>query len=59
MLSECRNHIPFILGEVRVFHVFYFLAGANFMIIAPYCLYVQGGHFVLESSLVRFAIFIF
>ncbi|NOH98440.1 hypothetical protein F0226_16885, partial [Vibrio sp. 99-70-13A1] len=24
-----------------VFHVFYFLAGANFMIIAPYCFYVQ------------------
>ncbi len=43
LLSECRNHIPFILGEVRVFHVFYFLAGANFMIIAPYCFYVQGG----------------
>ncbi|TKE95836.1 hypothetical protein FCV51_18880 [Vibrio kanaloae] len=41
MLSECRNHIPFILSEVRVFHVFYFLVGANFMIIAPYCFYVQ------------------
>ncbi|MDK2618382.1 DUF3265 domain-containing protein, partial [Vibrio vulnificus] len=24
-----------------VFHVFYFLAGAKFMIIAPYCFYVQ------------------
>ncbi|NNO00341.1 hypothetical protein FKQ62_12935 [Vibrio sp. B1-2] len=41
MLSERRNHIPFVLGEVCVFHVFYFLAGANFMIIAPYCFYVQ------------------
>ncbi|NAW91025.1 hypothetical protein CAG51_10835 [Vibrio sp. V24_P1S3T111] len=42
MLSECRNHITFNLSKVRVFHVFYFLAGANFMIIAPYCFYVQG-----------------
>ncbi|NOH86082.1 hypothetical protein F0249_20155, partial [Vibrio sp. 03-59-1] len=25
----------------RIFHVFYFLAGADFMIIAPYCFYVQ------------------
>ncbi|NNN82368.1 hypothetical protein FKN16_24835 [Vibrio sp. 11-4(1)] len=41
MLSECRNHIPFVLSEVRVFHVFYFLAGANFMIIASHCFYVQ------------------
>ncbi|ASW82811.1 hypothetical protein DYL72_18825 [Vibrio anguillarum] len=41
MLSERRNHIPFNLSEVCVFHVFYFLAGANFMIIAPYCFYVQ------------------
>ncbi|MBF4447595.1 hypothetical protein ERJ76_18145 [Vibrio anguillarum] len=41
MLSERRNHIPFVLSEVCVFHVFYFLAGANFMIIAPYCFYVQ------------------
>ncbi|MRE00916.1 hypothetical protein F0L99_22920 [Vibrio parahaemolyticus] len=41
MLSERRNHIPFVLSEVRVFHVFYFLAGAKFMIIAPYCFYVQ------------------
>ncbi|EGQ9884223.1 hypothetical protein FYF80_22480, partial [Vibrio vulnificus] len=24
-----------------VFHVFYFLAGANFMIIASHCFYVQ------------------
>ncbi|KAB0300295.1 hypothetical protein F2Z80_24765 [Vibrio fortis] len=41
MLSECRNHIPFVLSEVRVSHVFYFLAGANFMIIASHCFYVQ------------------
>ncbi|EGR0063760.1 hypothetical protein FMH16_14745 [Vibrio vulnificus] len=41
MLSERRNHIPFVLSEVCVFHVFYFLAGAKFMIIAPYCFYVQ------------------
>ncbi|HAS6363975.1 TPA: hypothetical protein I7230_20905 [Vibrio vulnificus] len=41
MLSESRNHIPFVLSEVRVFHVFYFLAGANFMIIASHCFYVQ------------------
>ncbi|AUV85926.1 hypothetical protein C1N50_07080 [Vibrio campbellii] len=41
MLSECRNHIPFVLSEVCVFHVFYFLAGANFMIIASHCFYVQ------------------
>ncbi|NNN98197.1 hypothetical protein FKQ62_01725 [Vibrio sp. B1-2] len=41
MLSERRNYIPFNLSEVCVFHVFYFLAGANFMIIAPYCFYVQ------------------
>ncbi|MDF9390896.1 hypothetical protein EXZ60_19465, partial [Vibrio sp. 1151_11] len=32
---------PFVLSEVRVFHVFYFLAGANFMIIASHCFYVQ------------------
>ncbi|RZR36153.1 hypothetical protein D8T58_24575, partial [Vibrio vulnificus] len=31
----------FVLSEVCVFHVFYFLAGAKFMIIAPYCFYVQ------------------
>ncbi|HAS6391813.1 TPA: hypothetical protein I7251_22795 [Vibrio vulnificus] len=41
MLSERRNHIPFVLSEVRVSHVFYFLAGANFMIIASHCFYVQ------------------
>ncbi|NVC43670.1 hypothetical protein FC653_21900 [Vibrio vulnificus] len=41
MLSECRNHIPFVLSEVRVSHVFYFLAGANFVIIASHCFYVQ------------------
>ncbi|EGR0448718.1 hypothetical protein FG093_24725, partial [Vibrio parahaemolyticus] len=41
MLSECRNHIPFVLSEVCVFHVFYFLAGANFMIITSHCIYVQ------------------
>ncbi|QHH04077.1 hypothetical protein EHC66_07160 [Vibrio parahaemolyticus] len=41
MLSERRNHIPFVLSEVRVSHVFYFLAGANFMIIAFHCFYVQ------------------
>ncbi|NVC41653.1 hypothetical protein FC653_11420 [Vibrio vulnificus] len=41
MLSECRNHIPFVLSEVRVSHVFYFLAGAKFMIIASHCFYVQ------------------
>ena len=41
LLSECRNHIPFVLSEVRVSHVFYFLAGANFMIIASHCFYVQ------------------
>ncbi|WP_459657114.1 hypothetical protein, partial [Vibrio rotiferianus] len=35
------NHIPFVLSEVRVSHVFYFLAGANFMIIASHCFYVQ------------------
>ncbi|KAB0461083.1 hypothetical protein F7Q89_17025, partial [Vibrio kanaloae] len=32
---------PFVLSEVRVSHVFYFLAGANFMIIASHCFYVQ------------------
>ncbi|NNN49764.1 hypothetical protein FKN12_18235, partial [Vibrio sp. 2-2(8)] len=32
---------PFVLSEVRVFHVFYFLAGAKFMIIASHCFYVQ------------------
>ncbi|PWY28882.1 hypothetical protein VV97_13395 [Vibrio vulnificus] len=41
MLSEGRNHIPFVLSEVRVSHVFYFLAGAKFMIIASHCFYVQ------------------
>ncbi|HAS6373473.1 TPA: hypothetical protein I7236_21825 [Vibrio vulnificus] len=41
MLSEGRNHIPFVLSEVCVFHDFYFLAGANFMIIASHCFYVQ------------------
>ncbi len=41
LLSERRNHIPFVLSEVRVSHVFYFLAGANFMIIAFHCFYVQ------------------
>ncbi|TKE90400.1 hypothetical protein FCV61_23480, partial [Vibrio sp. F12] len=56
MLSECRNHIPFVLSEVRVSHVFYFLAGANFMIIASHCFYVQRCHhhllffFNLDSS---------
>ncbi|HAS6309527.1 TPA: hypothetical protein I7213_22960, partial [Vibrio vulnificus] len=33
--------ISFVLSEVRVFHVFYFLAGAKFMIIASHCFYVQ------------------
>ncbi|RZP54401.1 hypothetical protein D8T45_23365, partial [Vibrio vulnificus] len=32
---------PFVLSEVRVSHVFYFLAGAKFMIIASHCFYVQ------------------
>ncbi|WP_341274536.1 hypothetical protein, partial [Vibrio vulnificus] len=32
---------PFVLSEVRVSHVFYFLAGANFVIIASHCFYVQ------------------
>ncbi|ASW82734.1 hypothetical protein DYL72_18325 [Vibrio anguillarum] len=41
MLSERRNHILFSPSEVCVFHVFYLLARANFMIIAPYCFYVQ------------------
>lgn len=51
LLSERRNHIPFVLSEVRVFHVFYFLARAKFMIIAPYCfLCSEVSHFVLESK---------
>ncbi|WP_337923502.1 hypothetical protein, partial [Vibrio sp. S12_S33] len=32
---------PFNLSEVRVLHVFYFLAGAKMMIIASHCFYVQ------------------
>ncbi|MBF4336810.1 hypothetical protein EAY42_16645 [Vibrio anguillarum] len=54
MLSERRNHILFNPSEVCVFHVFYLLARANFMIIAPYCFYVQRcrtSHFALESKL--------
>ncbi|MBF4364529.1 hypothetical protein EAY40_20195 [Vibrio anguillarum] len=53
MLSERRNHILFNPSEVCVFHVFYLLARANFMIIAPYCFYVQRcrtSHFALRTS---------